>query len=272
VKTRKRFAQHFLEAPWVERVIDAADPRPADAFVEIGPGQGALTLPLARRAAAVVAVEVDRDLAARLAGRIPENVRVVPADALGVDLAQLFSEFPPTARRRIIGNLPYNVATPILGTLLAAQTRGVRLHDATLMVQREVADRLAASPGGRDYGVLTILTQVHARVSRLLDLPPGAFRPVPKVHSTLVRLMFDGPKVAPALAEVFGKLVRTIFTQRRKILANALKPLAASTGVPVATALASADLDGRRRPETLQLEELQRLASVFASADDPPVL
>jgi 16S rRNA (adenine1518-N6/adenine1519-N6)-dimethyltransferase len=272
VKTRKRFAQHFLEAAWVERVIDAAGPWSADAFVEIGPGQGALTLPLARRAAAVVAVEIDRDLAARLAGRMPENVRVVAANALDIDLAQLFTEFPPTVRRRIIGNLPYNVATPIVGALVAAQARGAQFHDATLMVQREVADRLAAGPGGRDYGVLAILTQVHARVNRLLDLPPGAFRPVPKVHSTLVRLTFGAPRVPPALAEAFEQLVRSIFTQRRKVLSNALKPLAASTGVPVPVALATADLDGRRRPETLQLEELQRLASVFASACAPPVL
>lgn len=272
MKARKRFAQHFLEAPWVERVIAAVDPQAADAFVEIGPGHGALTIPLATRAAAVIAVEVDRDLAARLARQAPSNVRVVPADVLEVDLADLASEFPPAARGRVIGNLPYNLSSPILAALLAAHARGGRFHDATLMLQREVARRLAASPGGRDYGVLAILTQVHAQVSRLLDLPPGAFRPMPRVHSTLVRLAFGPPKVPPALAVAFNAVVRSIFTQRRKVLANALKPLAASAGVPVAAALTSAALDGTRRPETLQLEELERLAAVFASMIDPPVL
>jgi len=272
VRARRRFAQHFLEAPWVDRVVDAADPRPTDAFVEIGPGRGALTLLLARRAGAVIAVEVDRELAARLAEQVPGNVRVVPADVLEVDLVRLVADFPPAVRRRIIGNLPYNVSTPILAALLAANARGGRFVDATLMLQREVADRLASRPGSRDYGVLAILTQAYVDVTRLLALPPGAFRPVPKVQSTLVRLTFGAPKIAPRLAGAFDLLVRSIFMQRRKVLANALKPLAEATGVPVAAALAAAALDGRRRPETLQLEELERLAAVFASAGDPPVL
>jgi len=272
VRARKRFGQHFLEAPWVARVLDAASPDPADVFLEIGPGQGALTIPLAARVARVVAVEVDRDLAARLARHAPPNVHVVTADVLKADLTRLLADGPPALRRRVVGNLPYNVSTPIIFRLLET-ARGLHPpHDATLMVQREVADRLVAGPGGGDYGVLSVLTQVRADVTRAFDLPPGAFRPVPKVRSSLVRLVFRPERVLAAHSATFNRLVRTVFSQRRKVLANALKPFADAAGVSVAAALEEADLDGRRRPETLQLMELTRLAAVFATAAWPPVL
>jgi 16S rRNA (adenine1518-N6/adenine1519-N6)-dimethyltransferase len=271
VRARKRFGQHFLEAAWVDRVIDAADPKPADVFLEIGPGHGALTIPLARRVSEVIAVELDRDLAAELSQKAPPNVRVVAADALEVDIEGLFRGSAPSLRRRIIGNLPYNVSTPIVARLLQAGAGGV-VQDATLMVQREVADRLAAEPGGGEYGVLSILTRAQADIERLLDLPPGAFRPVPRIRSTLVRLRFGPQRVPPALAATFNSLVRGVFTQRRKVLANALKPLAAGARVSVPALLTAAELDGRRRPETLQLAEFVRLAEIFASAERLPVL
>jgi 16S rRNA (adenine1518-N6/adenine1519-N6)-dimethyltransferase len=272
VKARKRFGQHFLEASWVARVLDAVTPSPTDAFLEIGPGHGALTIPLAARAAEIVAVEVDRDLASGLARKAPSNVRIVEADVLSLDLNGLLRTVSPVRRRRVVGNLPYNISTPVLFALLDAARSGLILHDATLMVQREVATRLAASPGGRDYGVLTIAVQAEADVSRLLDLPPGAFRPVPKVHSALIRLAFGPPRVPRALTSTFDELVRRIFMQRRKVLANALKPVAAARGVPVGQILRVAGVDGRRRPETLQLSELVRLAEVFASPPKPPML
>lgn len=272
MKARRRFGQHFLEPPWAARVLDAAAPAATDAFLEIGPGRGALTVMLARRAAEVVAVEIDRDLAAALARKVPANVRVVAADVLQIDIEALLASCTQGGRRRVIGNLPYNVSTPILFRLLDKAQAGRAIHDATLMVQREVAARLVAAPGGSEYGVLSILSQAQADVARLLEIPPGAFRPVPKVHSTLVRLTFGPRHVPPELAASFGDLVRSMFTQRRKVLANALKPLAAVTGVPAEGALAAAALDGRRRPQTLQLEELVRLAAVFASAPRPPVL
>jgi 16S rRNA (adenine1518-N6/adenine1519-N6)-dimethyltransferase len=272
VRPRKRFGQHFLEAAWIARVIDAADPLPTDAFLEIGPGRGALTFALARRAGEVVAVEVDRDLAGALARKAPANVRVVTADVLRVDVATLLSGCSAAGRRRIIGNLPYNVSTPIISRLLEAAPPQGPVFDATLMVQKEVADRLAAAPGGGDYGVLSILTQARADVVRLIDLPPGAFRPAPQVHSTLVRLTFGHPRVPPSLAPTVSRLVRSVFTQRRKVLANALKAIATADGVSVQGVLEAAALDGRRRPETLQLAEFVRLAEIFASAKQPGVL
>ena len=271
MRARKRFGQHFLEAAWVDRVIDAAEPRPADVFLEIGPGHGALTMPLARRVSEVIAVELDRDLAAELSRKVPANVRVVTADALEIDIGGVFRGSASGLRRRVIGNLPYNVSTPIVARLLEASGGGL-IHDATLMVQREVADRLAAEPGGGEYGVLSILTRTQADVERLLDLPPGAFRPVPRIRSTLVRLRFGPQRVPPAVAAIFDSLVRSVFTHRRKVLANALKPLATGAGVSVPALLAAAALDGRRRPETLQLAEFVRLAEVFASAERLPVL
>ncbi len=254
------------------RVLDAADISLADALLEIGPGRGALTLPLAGRAARVIAVEVDRDLAAALAGRVPANVRVLTADILATDIGTLLADFPSDRRPRVIGNLPYNVSTPILLRLIDAARGGRVIHDATVMVQREVADRLLAAPGGRQYGVLSIFTQAAADVSRLLDLPPGAFRPAPKVRSTLVHLVFGAGRVPPELAGAFTTLVRRVFTRRRKILANALKPLAEQWGVSAERMIAQAALDGSRRPETLQLAELVRLAEVFASTVGPSVL
>jgi 16S rRNA (adenine1518-N6/adenine1519-N6)-dimethyltransferase len=174
----------------------------------------------------------------------------------------------PARRRRIVGNLPYGVSSPILFKLLDLHRRHGFFADATVMLQREVADRLLAKPGTKDYGVLTILATMHARVARLVDLPPGAFRPPPKVRSTVVRLAF-GPAAARVSDEVrFERVVRTMFMQRRKMLANALKPLDANA----ARMLADAGFDGRRRPETLQVTEIARLAELFPSVPRARVL
>jgi len=153
---------------------------------------------------------------------------------------------------------------------LAAATGGVT--DATLMLQREVADRLTAGPDTREYGVLSIQAALHADVTRVLALPPGAFRPPPKVSSAVVRLVFRPPRVAVRDEALLVAMVRSIFTQRRKTLNNALKPFAEARGRKAAEALTTAGLDGQRRPETLQLIELARLADVFASTTPPPVL
>jgi 16S rRNA (adenine1518-N6/adenine1519-N6)-dimethyltransferase len=165
----------------------------------------------------------------------------------------------PSNQVRIVGNLPYNISSPILFALieLAAKTGGVR--DAILMLQKEVADRLGARAGTGDYGVLTVLTAVHADVSRVLALPPGAFRPPPKVHSAVVRLTFRRPSVDIGDEKTFTAMVRTMFTQRRKTVANALKPFGEQRGVDAARALAEAGIDPKRRPETLQLAELAAL-------------
>jgi 16S rRNA (adenine1518-N6/adenine1519-N6)-dimethyltransferase len=262
MQARKRFGQHFLEAAWAEKLVEAIAPQRGDRFLEIGPGPGALTLRLAPRVAQLTAIEVDRDMIARLRPQLPPNATVVEGDVLDTDLAPLLT--PPPVR--VAGNLPYNLSSPILFRLLAAQRALHSVPDATVMVQREVAERIVAGPGGKEYGVLSILLQWHADARVLLHLPPGAFRPPPKVHSSVVRLGFRPPPFALADEAAFVAMVRSMFTQRRKALSNALRPYADSRGRSAAAALAGAGLDPRRRPETLQLAELARLADVFASS------
>jgi 16S rRNA (adenine1518-N6/adenine1519-N6)-dimethyltransferase len=273
--SRKRFGQHFLEPVWITKVIRAIDPQPADHFVEIGPGRGALTRPLLERVASVLAFEIDRDLAARL--RETEQVRlqagstsmltIVEGDFL--DTANRLADEPST-RLRIAGNLPYNVASPILFKLVELYASGVPLVDATLMLQHEVAERLIAAPGRKEYGVLSILIQHTADVERLLALPPGAFRPSPKVRSALVRVRFREARPPADNPELFAALVQAIFTRRRKTLANALLAFPASSRLSPTSALGRAEVDGWRRPETLTVAELVRLANVFAAHGDGP--
>jgi len=275
VIARKRFGQHFLEPAWVEKVVRAIDPRPDEAFLEIGPGGGALTRPLAARARSVVAYEIDRDLAAALrAGHIP-NLTVVEGDFLAADVqAAILRQSPITNQSaignqqsaiRVSGNLPYNVASPILFKLAELYAGGLPIADATVMLQREVADRLAARPGTSEYGVLSVLVQHVAGVERLLKLPAGAFRPPPKVLSALVRLRFHAPDPPVADPIAFAAVVQAVFTRRRKTLANALLAYAPMARGSAAGALAAARIDGRRRPETLTVEEFARLADVCTS-------
>jgi 16S rRNA (adenine1518-N6/adenine1519-N6)-dimethyltransferase len=219
-----------------------------------------LTARLAARAARVIAVEIDRDLAEALAPTLPSNVDIVAGDILDVDLSSIIA---PGAIR-VAGNLPYNISSPILFRLLALARESANLTDATVMLQREVADRLVAAPGTKDYGVLTIFTAIQATVERVLTLPPGAFRPAPKVHSAVVRLTFR-PSALPDRAERhFERMVRIMFMQRRKTLLNALRPYAESIRRDAASALSAASIDSTRRPETLELPELFRLAAVFS--------
>ena len=267
-QARKRFGQHFLEPAWVTKVVAAVGATKDDAVIEIGPGRAAITLPLAAQAGRVLAIEIDRDLAADLEAGKPGNVTVVCGDFLSLDLPHVLEEWlgsprGPGHRVRVVGNLPYNISSPILFRLLdlAATTGG--LSDATLMLQREVADRLTARVGTGDYGVLSILTAVHADVKRVLALPPGAFRPAPRVQSAVVRLSFRPPTVAIPDHATFVRMVRSMFTQRRKTLSNALKPFAAERSADAAAALTAAGIDPRRRPETLTMPELAELARVF---------
>jgi 16S rRNA (adenine1518-N6/adenine1519-N6)-dimethyltransferase len=257
-RPRKRFGQHFLEPAWVKKLIDAVAPAPDDTFLEIGPGRGALTIPLAARVKRLVAVEIDRDLAAALPAQVPAHVRVVGADVLGVDLAALLAgERTPV---RVIGNLPYNISSPILFKLLRGAGEGRLLSDATLMLQKEVADRLLARPGSRDYGALAIQVAAYADAGRLLSLPPGAFRPPPKVSSAVVRLRFRPPSVDIGDPDTFERIVRGVFLQRRKTLLNALTPVADALGRSAADLVARTRVDARKRPEALTVEELGRLS------------
>jgi 16S rRNA (adenine1518-N6/adenine1519-N6)-dimethyltransferase len=257
-RPRKRFGQHFLEPVWVAKVIEAMNPGQDETFLEIGPGRGALTRPLAKRAGHVVAIEIDRDLAAALAGENIPNVHVIQSDFLEVGLeTALKDERRPL---RVAGNLPYNVSSPILFTLLKAADGGRFFGDATLMLQKEVADRLAAKPGSKDYGALAIQVELSADVDHLLTLPPGAFRPPPKVTSAVVHLRFRPPAIDVGDLRVFERIVRGIFLQRRKTLANALRPVAEALGHPAGQLLERAGVDGRLRPEALTLADIARLS------------
>ena len=269
MKARKRFAQHFLEPAWVNKLIVAAAIAPEDSVVEIGPGRGAITRPLAQACARLLAIEVDRDLAADLEANKPDNVTVVTGDVLSVDLLPIVTEWlgrapGPANPIRIVGNLPYNISSPIMFRLIdfASATSGVR--DALLMLQKEVADRLVAKIGTGDYGVLTVLTTLHADVTRVLSLPPGAFRPQPKVHSAVVRLTFRPPNVQLDNHDAFVRMVRSMFTQRRKTAGNALKPFASETGADAAAVLTEVGIDPQRRPETLELAEFAALSNALS--------
>ena len=258
IQARKRFGQHFLEAAWVAKVIDALHATRDDAFLEIGPGRGALTRPLAARAGRVVAIEIDRDLAGLLIEQQLPNVRVIQADFLDIDLAEALRDEPRPLR--VAGNLPYNVSSPILFRLLGAADGGRVFSDATLMLQKEVADRLVAKPGRKEYGVLGIQVALTADVEHLLTLPPGAFRPPPKVTSAVVRLRFRPPVVDVGDPRVFERIVRGMFLQRRKTVANALRPVADALGHRSAELLERAEVDGKLRPEALTLDQIARLS------------
>lgn len=276
MRARKRFAQHFLEPAWVAKVAACLGARPEDAVIEIGPGRGALTLAVAAAGPTMTAIELDRDLAVALRPRLPPHVELVEADVLDADLpacvertlarrAARFGERAAgwPAEVRVAGNLPFNISTPLIGRLVRLARETGRVRDAVLMVQAEVAERLAASPSSGDYGPLGVFTQLWADVAIALRLPPGAFRPPPRVNSAVITLRFRPPAVQIGAPETFERLVRAIFLQRRKMLSNALASFAGSRGTTPDVALAGAGLDGRRRPETLTLEELGRLSSVL---------
>lgn len=263
----KRFGQHFLEAAWVAKLVACISPAPGEVFLEIGAGAGQLTLPLAEAGAEVVAVEKDPRLSARLRAVAPSSVRVVTGDVLEQDLAGLVGGSRPGRPARVAGNLPYNVSTPILRRLVETHHGHACFEDATLMLQREVADRVVGRPGTRDYGPLAILTRVAAHAEQVLALPPGAFRPPPRVRSAVVNLRFRPSPAAVGDRAQFERLVRTLFTQRRKTVLNALSPLL--PGMPRCSArelLERAGVAPDRRPATLDLDELARLADALAAA------
>jgi 16S rRNA (adenine1518-N6/adenine1519-N6)-dimethyltransferase len=272
-RARKRFGQHFLEPAWQVKVVDACRVAADDQVVEIGPGRGAITHRLVPKVARLLAFEVDRDLAGLLAGKQLPGLTVHTGDVLADDVDGALDAWldrgRPDRRFRVIGNLPYNISSPILFMLGRWWRRHPGLVDAVVMLQSDVADRLLASPGTHEYGVLTILTALSAEVTRLLDLPPGAFRPQPKVQSTLVRLRFRAPEPPVAQPVLLDRLVRTAFTQRRKTLSNGLKALAQGEGRDLAAIFATAGLDPTRRPETLHLVEFSALADAWQAA---PVL
>jgi 16S rRNA (adenine1518-N6/adenine1519-N6)-dimethyltransferase len=248
---RKRFGQHFLHDPAViNRMMDALDARAGDHLVEIGPGPGALTRALlALQGVTLDAIEIDRDLSARLAPAFaPPRQRLHQGDALDFDFAAL--AHARGGRLRVLGNLPYNISTPLLFHLAAA---GSALIDLQVMLQREVVARMAASPGGKDYGRLTIMLAPLFEVEPLFDVGPGAFQPPPKVWSTVVRLRTRALPLF-AVSPHFAQLVAAAFSQRRKTLRNALGEFLGREQI------AACGIDPGARPETLTPQDFNTLA------------
>lgn len=249
---RKRFGQHFLHDPGIiRRIVDLIDPKPAQRLVEIGPGRGALTWPLLERAQHLEAIEIDRDLAAALERdpRARTGLSVHRADVLEMD----FIAFRGAgAALRIVGNFPYNISTPLLFRLIAQRTA---LSDITCMLQEEVVARMTATPGGKDYGRLTVMLAAYCEIERLLKVGPGAFQPPPRVWSSLVRLRPSAmPRFALGEDALLQQVVTVAFSQRRKTLRNALKSLLGEADI------AACDIDPGARPETLPPAAFGRLA------------
>ena len=253
---RRALGQHFLRDAGIARaIVDLVAPTRADLVVEIGPGEGALTVLLAERAGRLIALEIDHALIERLRARVPA-AELIEADARRWDYASLVR--PVGGRVLVVGNLPYSVGKPILQALVEA---GAALDRMALMLQLEVADRVAAAPGGKTYGALSVLTQLHWDVRVALRVPPGAFRPPPKVDSAVLELRpLRAPRVELADERRFQAVVRAAFAQRRKTLANAL---AAGLGLSVAgvrAAAAAGGIDPGRRAETLDIKDFAELA------------
>ncbi|MDT7833871.1 16S rRNA (adenine(1518)-N(6)/adenine(1519)-N(6))-dimethyltransferase RsmA [Aquabacterium sp. OR-4] len=212
---RKRFGQHFLvDTGLIDAIVRLIDPRPGEPLVEIGPGLGAMTQPLLERCGALTVVELDRDLAARWRAR--QGVTVIESDVLKVDFAALADAAAQPLR--VVGNLPYNISTPILFHLLAVADR---VRDQNFMLQKEVVERMAAGPGGKDYGRLSVMLQWRYAIEATLDVPPEAFDPPPRVDSAMVRMrpLAQPPALDPAR---LGELVTVAFSQRRKLLRHSL--------------------------------------------------
>ncbi|MBI2218064.1 MAG: 16S rRNA (adenine(1518)-N(6)/adenine(1519)-N(6))-dimethyltransferase RsmA [Candidatus Rokubacteria bacterium] len=260
---RRALGQHFLRDRAVARaIVDLVAPASGDLVVEIGPGEGALTADLAGRAGRLIALEVDRALAVRLRERFSAvpTVEVLEADARTWDYGLL--ERPSGGRVLVVGNLPYSVSKPILMALVAAREV---VDDMALMLQLEVAERLAAPPGGKVYGSLSVLTQLHCEARVAFRVPPGAFKPPPKVDSAVVHLTpLRAPRVLVGDEARFHAVVRAAFSQRRKMLGNAV---AGGLALPVDLVRRAAEavgIDPARRAETLTIEEFAALARSLA--------
>jgi 16S rRNA (adenine1518-N6/adenine1519-N6)-dimethyltransferase len=249
---RKRFGQNFLvDSHYIDRIVAAVDAQPDDNIVEIGPGLGALTRPLLERARHLTVIEIDRDLAARIAAEFsPDRLALHTVDALSFDFATLGGDL------RVIGNLPYNISTPLLFHLSGC---AAVLRDVTVMLQREVVQRMAAAPATPEYGRLSVMLQARFRIERLFAVPPGAFRPAPKVESAVARLTPLGAARPRIVDEaLFAQLVGAAFGQRRKTLRNALQQWATPADLERAGVAPGA------RGETLAVHDFVRLANALA--------
>jgi 16S rRNA (adenine1518-N6/adenine1519-N6)-dimethyltransferase len=251
IQARKRFGQHFLHDPAVlQHIAQVVSPRPGDRIVEIGPGHGALTALLLARTPRIDAVEIDRDLTALLRQRWPDTLTLHEADALKFDFAAL-----ARARGgplRIVGNLPYNISTPLLFHLLESVDHLVDLH---VMLQKEVVDRMAAAPGAGAYGRLTVMLAPRLEVQWLFDVGPGAFQPPPRVWSAVARLIAR-PQPLFQVPEAYGRVVAAAFSQRRKTVRNSLRAIVGPE------AWEATGIDPGARPEVLAPAQFAALAAL----------
>ena len=249
---RKRFGQHFLHDPSViRRIVDAVAPASGERVVEVGPGRGALTWSLLARAKQLDVIEIDRDLAHSLAAdpRAQTHLRVHLENVLDTDFERLRAGGPPL---RIVGNLPYNISTPLLFRLLRQRAAIADMH---FMLQREVVDRMAAAPGGKDYGRLTVMLAAYAEVQALFEVGPGAFHPKPKVWSAIVRMRPSAePRFDIGDDGALRTLVTAAFSHRRKTLRNGLK------GLLTVEDIETCGIDAQLRPETLAPAQFGLLA------------
>jgi 16S rRNA (adenine1518-N6/adenine1519-N6)-dimethyltransferase len=268
-RPKKKWGQNFLtDAAVVDLIIGAADLTGTDVVIEIGPGLGILTSALAERAGTVIGIEIDSDLVAVLAHtmRHQENVHLLNADIMKIELADTICRILPDwgGKFKVVANIPYNLTSPLILKLLP--TAGLSV--AVLMVQKEVADRLAASPGGKDYGALSVFAQYHSQVEIIGTVPKEVFNPSPRVDSAVVRLMPRPPLVDVKDVNTFFRVVRSTFAQRRKTAANAV---AAGFGIPrtqVVEAMTAAGLDPLRRGETFSLAEFALLTEKLSELSD----
>ena len=248
---RKRFGQHFLTDPAIiEGIVRAIDPRPGQAMVEIGPGLAALTQPLVERLGQLTVIELDRDLAARL--RAHPQLQVIESDVLKVDFAQIQPSQPAT-KLRVVGNLPYNISTPILFHLLPF---AALVQDQHFMLQKEVIDRMVAAPATSDYGRLSVMLQWRYAMDNVLFVPPESFDPPPRVDSAVVRMV---PRSSFAALDTprLEKLVQVAFSQRRKLLRHTLGRWLEEQGF-------SGHFDTQRRAEEVPVDEYVALAQALA--------
>lgn len=262
---KRRFGQNFLvKSQYCDRIAASVRPKADETILEIGPGHGALTELLLESGAQIVAIEVDHDLILPLTSSFAtrQNFRLIEADALKVDFCQVIA---PAATARVVANLPYNISTPILQRLIEHRRC---ITEMTLMLQREVVERITAEPGGKEYGYLSVLVQFYCEAEQLFDVPPSAFRPVPKVVSSIVRLRVR-PEPAAMVGDeaLFVELTKTLFAQRRKTIHNNLRAgwtrLGLSSADQIRPALAATELDPQRRAETLTIAELARLTNTI---------
>lgn len=258
-RPRKRFGQHFLhDNSVIQRIIAAINPSDAHTLIEIGPGRGALTFPLLQQVEHLHVVEFDRDLVAYLQQRAGTKLHIHAADVLQFDFATLAS----TSRQlRVVGNLPYNISTPLLFHLLDYREL---LDEMVFMLQKEVVERLVAAPNTTHYGRLSVMVQVYCQCEHLFDVAPSAFNPPPKVDSSIVRLTpHRVPPVTISDSKTFAHLVSLAFAQRRKTLRNNLK------SVLTATQLEQIGINPQARAETLDLAAFATLTEIMRSTCQP---